>query len=1331
MNQTKLFSFTRFLALTLPLLAVVLVFSFVGPRVASAADPALVCTTGVVAPLILDATQNITNDVDSGNHGNWALDTYARHIQVWQEGATYCAKVDYDGTFLAPVGVLSPQNGSPLTQEIRGTMKGGYTKAITASATTTSPVIPTALDYNGTLANISTWTDALLPKAYKGGTSQAWLDEVFAPGYTATFINGGNGWSWTYATPENGTWVNAGTGSTGDIGAVVLTRTGVGYASIQDAMGAASDGDTVALGADITTSAQITITKAITLDGNGHSLKSTFQKTDNFNNSAIGIQHSGVTIKNLIVDGATGGQSSPNQLHGINVYLATSTILNSVTVSNFGGSGIVVGGSEVTATNLNTSGNKWNSVNVDPGSGVTVPSVFTLTSGNLADKNQIWSDGKNVTPTATVTVNAAGYTMYKPAGTTTAFLWSNKPIANAASITRDNVQILYSNLSAALAAASSTSPEIVTMLGDSTTTAQITIDKQVTLDGGGFTIRPTFSKASKTDYGNNSAIGIQHSGVTLKNIILDGAMGGQSWPTQLHGINIYLSTDVNLTSVTVSKFGGSGVVVNGSTVTAANLNTNGNKWNSVNVDPGVDVKAPSVFTLMSGALADTYQIWSDGNNVTSSTTVTVEAEGYKKYVISGTPGTLWANALRNVASLTKDGVTSLYSTIIAAVKTAQDGDTVKVYPGDYNLVKDDITPVAGQTGWYLPITKNNITLLGVDLSGEEITDASAVTTNIYSTQETTNGIWSSQDLIAVFGDNVTIRGLGIMNKIEPNKAIEVMGNNFKAEFNKFMPIPKSLYANADNYLGDDITKYGSGVYFNNNGATTTRTATVNNNIFNNSGVTFDSFGNNWTMTVRNNTFDGNKIWTSGGSPSYYSSVGATTWANQPNFTGSTITISKNKLINMVSGKLNLKLKDGMIGEFNAAKNWWGTASSTEIAARVSAHVNYIPWCTNSDCTSFSNTHKNNENEGDNNNGQHEDEVHVSMPDETTITGDDDWDGQIEIPTVTKKSVTVSGFDTEVSSAVAVGSSKSDLTFDKGVRLLFAKQKDKLAGWYNHAGAFSEITTVCAKDDQATGNALPAGGNCKINSGNDLVIWTKHFTTFVTYTQTAKPVPAPVYYGGGGGGYSVSVAAPAPRLQTVYPDGKIVYHDAPVTKNNATNNNEKQAGKVLGVSTFNFTRDLGLGSRGDDVTELQKRLISESLLSGEPTGYFGKVTRDGVKKFQVKNSLPATGLVGAKTRAVLNGAIAGGFVLPPTANATNTPAAVNSPRFNFTLTHGTGSRGNDVTELQKRLIAEGLLSTDATGYFGKLTSDAVKKFQEKNGIPATGLVGPMTRAALNK
>jgi peptidoglycan hydrolase-like protein with peptidoglycan-binding domain len=55
----------------------------------------------------------------------------------------------------------------------------------------------------------------------------------------------------------------------------------------------------------------------------------------------------------------------------------------------------------------------------------------------------------------------------------------------------------------------------------------------------------------------------------------------------------------------------------------------------------------------------------------------------------------------------------------------------------------------------------------------------------------------------------------------------------------------------------------------------------------------------------------------------------------------------------------------------------------------------------------------------------------------------------------------------------------------------------------------------------------------------------------------------------------------------------------------------------------------------------------------------------------------------------------------------------------------GSRdraGNiDVSLLQNFLNSQGYMKIAATGYFGKVTQDAVINFQTREGLPATGLV----------
>ncbi len=237
------------------------------------------------------------------------------------------------------------------------------------------------------------------------------------------------------------------------------------------------------------------------------------------------------------------------------------------------------------------------------------------------------------------------------------------------------------------------------------------------------------------------------------------------------------------------------------------------------------------------------------------------------------------------------------------------------------------------------------------------------------------------------------------------------------------------------------------------------------------------------------------------------------------------------------------------------------------------------------------------------------QVSVEIPSGTVVTGSEDWNGIIEAPTATSATVTVSGFNSTVTSAIAVGSSLYDLTFDKAVKLTFVGQAGNHIGWFNHAGTFTEISTVCVDNTQVTNNSLAAGADCTISIGADLIVWTKHFSTFATYTQTTSSGGS----GRSGGGSSTTVTTTTGSV------------DAGSTE-----------GQVLGVETYNFGSDLTIGSIGDDVTELQKILIASGYLHiATPTGYFGPLTKAAVRLYQGAHGIITTGYVGPLTRASLN------------------------------------------------------------------------------------------------
>lgn len=148
-------------------------------------------------------------------------------------------------------------------------------------------------------------------------------------------------------------------------------------------------------------------------------------------------------------------------------------------------------------------------------------------------------------------------------------------------------------------------------------------------------------------------------------------------------------------------------------------------------------------------------------------------------------------------------------------------------------------------------------------------------------------------------------------------------------------------------------------------------------------------------------------------------------------------------------------------------------------------------------------------------------VNVEIPAGLQVTADTPtWNGIINAPQVKENSTVTatpdSGNTSAVSSVIEIGYGDTKLTFSKAVRIKIAGQAGKYVG-YSRGGVFTTITNVCSADSQVAGDVLPAEGDCKISVGSDMIIWTKHFTNFVTYTQAVIPMPTPAPSGGGGGG----------------------------------------------------------------------------------------------------------------------------------------------------------------------------------------------------------------------
>lgn len=60
---------------------------------------------------------------------------------------------------------------------------------------------------------------------------------------------------------------------------------------------------------------------------------------------------------------------------------------------------------------------------------------------------------------------------------------------------------------------------------------------------------------------------------------------------------------------------------------------------------------------------------------------------------------------------------------------------------------------------------------------------------------------------------------------------------------------------------------------------------------------------------------------------------------------------------------------------------------------------------------------------------------------------------------------------------------------------------------------------------------------------------------------------------------------------------------------------------------------------------------------------------------------------------------------------------------------TGNQGSQVMELQQKLTASGFYKGQITGFYGPTTQEAVRKFQQAQGLPVDGIAGPNTLSAL--
>ncbi len=130
---------------------------------------------------------------------------------------------------------------------------------------------------------------------------------------------------------------------------------------------------------------------------------------------------------------------------------------------------------------------------------------------------------------------------------------------------------------------------------------------------------------------------------------------------------------------------------------------------------------------------------------------------------------------------------------------------------------------------------------------------------------------------------------------------------------------------------------------------------------------------------------------------------------------------------------------------------------------------------------------------------------ITIPAATNITGTPSpWNGELSGPTTASYNLPqIPGEITTMGVGIEIGNPNGSLTFDRGVRLLLYGQAGKRIAWI-HQDVYTEILTVGSADSQVDADLLPSNGAFKIDVGPDLVVWTKGFSRFITFSQSVDP-----------------------------------------------------------------------------------------------------------------------------------------------------------------------------------------------------------------------------------
>ena len=127
-------------------------------------------------------------------------------------------------------------------------------------------------------------------------------------------------------------------------------------------------------------------------------------------------------------------------------------------------------------------------------------------------------------------------------------------------------------------------------------------------------------------------------------------------------------------------------------------------------------------------------------------------------------------------------------------------------------------------------------------------------------------------------------------------------------------------------------------------------------------------------------------------------------------------------------------------------------------------------------------------------------ITVSLPANTTATGDSSWDGLFGLPAPSGAAPPAPGQSTVHTKRVAFSvGADTTLHVDRAVRILVPGEGGRNVFFSGPDGAPRAVPECAFGDSQEGADAgLTAGGDCHIDVGRDLAIWTRHLSHWGTY-----------------------------------------------------------------------------------------------------------------------------------------------------------------------------------------------------------------------------------------